>query len=341
MKTELIVTVDTEEEGLWGGEYRRLNNPVTNVRGAERFQQVCDAFGVRPTYLVDAAVVQDDEAASLLKGIQDDGRAEIGAHVHPWCNPPLDEETSRRNSFLCNLPEALQRQKIAWLTDAIRDRMGQRPVSFRAGRYGLDIVGARILADLDYVVDSSVIPFSDFSAQGGPDFDDAPSDPYLVEGDDLVRPGPVDRAGLLEVPVTVGYSHGGFRFAHRLRRFAARPLLRQLRCVGIVDRMGLARRIKLSPEQSSGANMRVLADVRCRQSAPSLVLMLHSSSLVPGLSPYAPDSASLERLYARLTEVFTHCLGDLNCTTATLGQFGRRFSSSLRSQSGAPQRDPK
>ena len=339
MKTELIVTVDTEEEGLWGGEYRRVNNTVTNVHGAARFQRVCESSGIRPTYLIDAAVVQDDEAVSLLKGFQDDGRAEIGAHVHPWCNPPLEEETSRRNSFLCNLPEALQRQKITWLTDAIQDRTGQRPVSFRAGRYGLDIVGARILADLDYVVDSSVIPFSDFSAQDGPDFDDAPSDPYFVDDHDLVRPGPADSAGVLEVPVTVGYSRDGFRFAHRLRRFAARPVLRQLRCVGLVDRLGLARRIKLSPEQASGANMRVLADVRCRQAAPSLVLMLHSSSLVPGLSPYAPDNASLERLYARLSEVFAHCLGNLGCTTATLGQFGRRFSSGLRSQGGAPPRD--
>lgn len=326
MRTEFIVTVDTEEEGLWGGEYRSENNTVTNVRGAERFQKVCDSFGIKPTYVIDAAVVQDDEAADRMRGFQDAGRAEVGAHVHPWCNPPLGEETNRRNSFLCNLPEALQRRKISWLTDAIHERIGRRPVSFRAGRYGLDAAGARILADLGYVVDSSVIPFSDFSAQDGPDFDNAPCDPYFVSDADLARPSETDAAPLLEVPVTVGYSHGRFQLAHGVRRFAGGPILRSLRCVGIVDRLGIARRIKFSPEQASETDMRALANVRCRQRAPCLVLLLHSSSLVAGFSPYAPDEAALERLYRRLTAIFEHCLVTLNCTTATLGAFGRRLS---------------
>jgi len=192
--TSFVVTVDTEEEGLWNGEFRRTGYTVENTRGIERFQKLCDRYGVRPTYLVDAPVVQDERSVVLLREINDDGRCEIGAHLHPWCNPPFEEELNERNSYLCNLPKSLQRAKIEWLTQTIEELFGQRPTSFRAGRYGLDIRGARILAELGYLVDSSVIPFSDFRADGGPDFSDAPWWPYSVRDGSLTRPEETRRA---------------------------------------------------------------------------------------------------------------------------------------------------
>src|SRR5262245_26219040 len=180
MMSTLIVTIDTEEEGLWGGCYRRTGNTVENIQHVPRFQALCDGFGVRPTYLIDAAVVEDERAAGLLRKIQDDGRCEIGTHLHPWCNPPFEEEIVPRNSYLCNLPLPLQRAKLSWLTERIEERMARRPTAFRAGRYGLDIVGARLLEALGYAVDSSVIPFTSYSGEEGPDFSDAPQTPYFV-----------------------------------------------------------------------------------------------------------------------------------------------------------------
>ena len=170
MTTQLIVTIDTEEEGLWGGEYRSTGNTVENVRGIERFQTLCDRFGIQPTYLVDAPVVQDDFAVELLRDIQEQGRCEIGSHLHPWCNPPFNGNgrCDSYHSYQCNLQEAEQRDKLIWLTETIEVRFGRRPTSFRAGRYGLDIVGAWILEELGYQVDSSVITFSNFSNDGGP-----------------------------------------------------------------------------------------------------------------------------------------------------------------------------
>ena len=43
---------------------------VHNVRGVERFQQLCDRFDLRPTYLVDTPVAADDWAAETLRGYQ-------------------------------------------------------------------------------------------------------------------------------------------------------------------------------------------------------------------------------------------------------------------------------
>jgi hypothetical protein len=255
MPVDLIVTVDTEEEGLWSGTFRTQHNTVANIQQVPRFQQLCDRFGIKPTYLVDWPVLDDEAAVGVLDGIQQSGRCEIGAHLHPWCTPPLDgHAVTPRETYMCNLPETSQRDKLAGLTDCVQQRFGTRPTSFRAGRYGLDATGARLLAQLGYLVDSSVLPFTDYSAESGPDFREAPWRPYYFNGDDLAVPH--DEGALLEVPVSVGFSRADIAAAARWRRWAERPWPRRLRMVGALDRLGVARRIKFTPEQASLAEMK-------------------------------------------------------------------------------------
>ncbi|NQU25302.1 MAG: hypothetical protein HQ567_28795 [Candidatus Nealsonbacteria bacterium] len=318
-RTALIVTVDTEEEGLWGGTYRTTGNTVENTRGIVRFQELCDRFEIRPTYVIDTPVVEDDRSVETLKGLQDSDRCEIGAHLHPWCAPPFEEELNGHNSYTCNLPEPLQREKLARLTDRIEQRFARRPTSFRAGRYGLDIVGARILEDLGYLVDSSVICFHDYSAEGGPDFHSAPYKPYRIGKEDLRLPDDIGR--LLEVPVSVGFSWSKFAWAQRIRQFAMRPALQPFRLVGILDRLNLVRRIKFGPEQSDAARMKQLADAYLANAAPCMVMLLHSSSLMPGHSPYAPSEAALEQMYDEMETTFEYCRRRLAMESATLTEF--------------------
>ena len=332
MKPELIVTVDTEEDGLWSGTYPRIGQTVRNIRGIEHFQHICDRFEIHPTYLIDAPVAQDDCAVGILRDIQESGRGEIGTHVHPWCNPPFEEESTPRNSYLCNLPASLQEQKIAWLTTAIEERFGLRPTSFRAGRYGLDSIGASILQQQGYLVDSSVLPFYDYSAEGGPDFTRFPHDPYLVGPAGLDAPDP--SGTLLEVPVTVGYTAGNFRRAHALREFAARPPLRHMRAVGLLDRLGLVQRIKFCPEKVGFAPMKHLFDLRRAQRAECVVLMFHSSSLLPGASPYVPNDKTLEVFFSSLVQLFDYVICEHQCSSCTLTEFARRRRNAPQSKEG-------
>jgi len=320
----LIVTVDTEEEGLWGGNYRSHGNTVTNVRGVARFQDLCQRHGIQPTYLVDTPVVESDECVELLGTIQQSGACEIGAHLHPWCAPPLVEAPSRRNSFTCNLPEPLQREKLTGLTDAIQKRFGVRPTSFRAGRYGLDGHGARILIDLGYEIDSSVIAYSDFSNQGGPNFMSAPETPYRVDGGDLCMPD--SRGRLWEAPVSVGYQRFDFRRASRLQQLAGHRLLKPLHVAGLLDRTGIVRRIKFSPEQATASNMRRLVDRYRARGAPCMVMMLHSSSLAPGFSPYVPTRERLDQMLDDLDHTFRYCVEQKGMTSMTMTQFARHLS---------------
>jgi len=323
---QLLVTIDTEEDNAWRAGFRASGHTVENTRGIERFQRLCEDFRVRPTYLIDTPIAEDARSVEMLTAFQHAGQCEVGAHLHPWCAPPFGEPGGVRESFLCNLPADVQRDKLARLTDTIEQRTGRRPTSFRAGRYGLDMVGARILADLGYEVDSSVIPFTSYAAEEGPDFSHAPFRPYYLDAADFTQPH--DAGFLLEVPVTVGYNRHDFLRSNRIHRLTAAPVLKQLRLRGFLDRLGILRRIKLSPEQADASEMQTLVDIYHAQGQDAVVLMFHSSSLVAGGSPYVPSETEFHRFYEKLNAIFRHCVETRHMRCETLTEFARQYRSS-------------
>lgn len=318
--------MDTEEEGLWNETFPTSGWTVQNVQQLPVFQELCDRWKVKPTYFVDAAVIQDASAVSILRRIADERGGEIGAHLHPWCNPPLQEVHSPRDSFLCNLPADLQKAKITWLTERIEQVLGCRPYAFRAGRYGLDDVGLQLIIDHDYKVDSSVMPFTDYREYGGPVFDGVPACPYYVSGS-LTQCTP--EGPLLEVPVSVGYNWKDFEAAHQFLDTLRRSrLLRWMRMEGILHRLRWLQRIKLSPEQATAGQMCTLIDCLLAQGCPAAVLMFHSSSLLPGASPYVRNEHQLRDFLERLQHVFWHCLEQRGMQSGTLQEFAQAFNTS-------------
>ncbi len=115
------------------------------------------------------------------------------------------------------------------------------------------------------------------------------------------------------------------------------PGLRHLKMVGILDRVGIARRVKLSPEQSDATRMKSLVDALLAQNAPCAVLMLHSSSLIVGTSPYVRTPDDLERLYRRLDEVFTYCCKHCEMNAPTLTRFANDYRDQDAAQSATSQ----
>ena len=91
----LVVTIDTEEEGRWSSSYPADGHTCENILRLDRVQRIFEKLGVIPTYLVDHPVVVDQRAREVIRDYARRERAEIGAHLHPWCNPPFSAVHAR------------------------------------------------------------------------------------------------------------------------------------------------------------------------------------------------------------------------------------------------------
>lgn len=290
-----LVFVDTEEEFDWSQPRRRDATATTAIASLPEFQALADAHGFRPCYLIDYPVATDCEAAAILRGWAAAGTCDIGTQLHPWVNPPHEEEVTTRNSFCGNLPEALEREKLRLLSHEIERATGVRPVVYRAGRYGVGASTAAILEDAGYRMDVSVRPYFDYSPEGGPNFRRHDPRPWWV--------GPQGR--VLEVPLGVTFTGPLRRFSRFLRGESPSAGRRS----ALLSRSGLATRIALTPEDMPLDDVRRAIDVMLADGLALLSFSFHSPSLVPGHTPYVRTSADLSSFYGWWDGVLAHLNG--------------------------------
>lgn len=315
------MTIDTEEEFDWSGDFSSANRAVTHFSRLERLQDLFDEVGVRPTYVVDHPVASTDESIDVLRGFLRRGTCEVGAHVHPWVNPPIEEKVSARNSFLCNLPQSLQRQKIEELTRAITSAFGQAPTTFKAGRYGLDFELAGDLCELGYTADNSVIAYMDFSSYHGPDYTQFSHQPYwLIPPNDSAKG---KGHGLLEIPCTVGFTRRPFETWSRLYRLLANTPLSTLHLIGVMWRLGILRKTPLTPEGTEVTDLLRLVDVLASESDVILNVTLHSPSIAPGHTPYVRSEPELDEFLSRLKKLLLHAINRYDARCLTLREFAQ------------------
>jgi len=290
----LIVSIDTEEDN-----WHRSRHDVTteNIQELRPLAAFLGRLGVRPTYFTAYQVAVEHGAADVLREVCDGGRGEIAAHLHPWNTPPLTEAFVPRNSMLKNLPAELQLAKLRRLTAALEASFDFAPRAFRAGRYGLGRDTVAALLCCGYRVDSSVMPFVSWEeVDEGPTFVGAPLVAYrLAQGLDVTRAA--EGGDLLEIPLSSGFSRRPFSLWGRVRHALDAVPLRPLRLVEVAARAGLIKRIVLSPEVASVADMLTLSRRLLEQGVRHLQLSWHSPSLKPGLSPFTTTAAHVARLY--------------------------------------------
>jgi hypothetical protein len=289
--TRSLLTVDTEEEFDWSGPFTRDKHGLTHVPSIVRFQDFCESLGVVPVYLVDWPIATDPASIEIIGGAVKAGRAEVGIQLHPWVNPPFDEEVSVHNSFAGNLPPELERAKFFRLRDTIAENFGI-PLIYRAGRYGLGPATAGLLREAGVPIDSSVRANVDYSAGHGPDYSRHPLHPYWVDAGRT----------LLELPLTTVY-FGMLRRQGRLVDTLARrlPLMS-----GALARAGLLERIALTPEGVTADEALRGIDMAIDDRLPLLVLSFHSPSLAAGHTPYVRDAGDLERLYDWFARIYAY-----------------------------------
>ena len=278
-----LLTVDTEEEFDWTKPLAREGHGLDHVLRLGKFQEFCENEGVVPVYLVDWPIVQSARAAEILRGPVAAGKAEIGVQLHPWVNPPFEEEVTPHNSFAGNLPRELERAKFSRLRDAIEQTFEAAPAIYRAGRYGVGPNSAAMLAEGGVAIDTSVRANFDYSAGEGPDFRRHPLVPYWLD----------ESKTLLELPLTTVFwgmlrRQGGWLY----------PALSRLpRLRGVLARAGLLERIPLTPEGVTVEEAIHGIDIALDDRLPVLVLSFHSPSLQPGHTPYVRSEDDLDALY--------------------------------------------
>ncbi len=288
----VLLTVDTEEEFDWNAPFRRDGHGVEHVRQLARFQHFCEEIGAYPVYLVDWPITEATQAVEVIGDAVARGTAELGMQLHPWVNPPFDEELNSRNSFPGNLPPELEAAKFDALHERVRSVFGTDPLIYRAGRYGVGDATAAMLKDAGVPIDTSVRSLFDYSAQGGPDFSGHPVQPYWVDRTQSV----------LELPLTStfwGLLRRQGTSVHRLQRhvptfFAA------------FSRLRLLERIALTPEGVTIEEAIRGIDIALDEATPLLVLSFHSPSLAPGFTPYAPDQAGVAAIYDWLRAIYAY-----------------------------------
>jgi glycosyltransferase involved in cell wall biosynthesis len=305
----LFVVVDTEAEFDWRENFDRSLTSVNSMRQQSRAQDIFDFYGARPIYVVDYAVASQAEGYEPLREIFDRHACAIGAHLHPWVNPPFEEAISEHNSYGGNLPAGLEERKLRALVAMIQQSFGISPLFFKAGRYGVGRRTIETLVRLGIEVDFSILPLADLRGRGGPDFRFAKAKPYRV--------GP---SRILSVPMTRGQFGLLAPLPPRLHGALRSPLATRFHLPGILSRTHLANTVTLTPEGASAQEQIQLLKSMVSRGYRTFTLHYHSPSLAKH-TPYVTSEAELKAFLLNLETVcqfFFETLGGMPGNPADL-----------------------
>jgi len=311
----LVVVIDTEEEFNWAQEFDTRSRSTTNIQFQPLAQSVFDRHGVIPTYVIDYPVADTASAVSVLRTIAESGRCQIGAHLHPWVNPPYEETVNSLNSYPGNLPPRLETEKLRLLTERIDEAFESRPTIYKAGRYGIGNSTFDALAGLGFETDVSVVPHTDFSDQLGPDFTRFPTGPFRTSQGIAALPLSVHFVGIL---ASVGPG---------LFPCLSTPLAKQARLPGIAARLGLLERLRLSPEGHTLADMKRQTMAAIDRGERYFMLTYHSSALLPGATEYVRSDADRIAFLRRLEGYLIFFKNICGGRTTTIGELTQSLES--------------
>ncbi|HYF38140.1 MAG TPA: hypothetical protein VD930_00535 [Gemmatimonadales bacterium] len=315
-----LITIDTEGDNLWAAP-REIT--TRNAAFLPRFQQLCEKYGLKPTYLTNYEMVCAPAYQAFARDVLERDTAEIGMHLHAWNSPPLEQLTDddfRYQPYLIEYPEHLIRAKVELLTRLLVDTFGCKMISHRAGRWSFNEVYARVLVEQGYRVDCSVTPHvtwhrmkGDPNQKGGTDFSRYPEVPYRVDLRDISQPGD---SPLLEVPMTIMQS-----------RSAALRKIGDSMPYGSLPARAWNRlfppRLWLQPNGRNRSQMLEILDRALEERRQYVEFTLHSSEFMPGGSPTFQTEESIEKLYGDMEQLFSRAAQSFR--GGTLSEFEQSF----------------
>jgi len=297
-----IISIDTEEDN-W--DNFKDKPTLKNIQKIPALQELFDRYKVRPTYLITYPVACDKPSVEILKSILDSGKCEIGTHLHPWNTPPVQEVLNEKNRMLNNLSRELQFKKLKNLHYKIKEEFNCTPVSFRAGRYGLNNDLTKNLMKLDYRIESSTTPFLDWSFLDGPDFSDFYMlNPYRFSSHNFKEKS--EKGELIEVPLSAGYLQKEFRLANTIFKKLKKRPIRYFKIIGILSLIGLLNRVRLTPEGYRISEMKKLIRAMMKNNVKFYNISFHSNTLFPGQTPFVSSNKELDLFLKKLEDIIKY-----------------------------------
>ncbi|HEK0791897.1 TPA: polysaccharide deacetylase family protein [Proteus mirabilis] len=295
-KPAFIITLDTEGDNLWENEH---NITTQNTHFLPRFQQLCERFQFKPVWLTNYEMAIDEAYIEFAQDVIARNTGEIGMHLHAWNSPPivaLTDNDLHYQPYLIEYPKSQMRDKIAFMTDLLENKLQTKMLSHRAGRWAFNETYAQLLIEFGYQVDCSVTPKVDWrftkgdpAQSGGTDYSNFPSHAYFMDVNDISKAG---NSTLLEVPMSIQYKHSPFmnkikRGYDRLRGKRRSPSVNWLR-----------------PKGENAQQMIEVAQKSLAQGHSHIEFMLHSSEFMPGGSPTFRTEQDIDGLYNDLETLF-------------------------------------
>jgi hypothetical protein len=316
MDTYLVITIDTEIDS----PRSKPEFPYTlkNIKALPKLQRIFKKYNARPTYLITYPVSQNKESVGIFNEFLKTDEIEIGAHLHPWTNPPLGSEKERLEQTYPHNSE-LELKKLINLTKAIEKSFSKKPLSYRAGRYGFDEESLNHIEQLGFLVDTSITPTVNWSFDGGPNFASFDTNnPYFLDRKDIRKEG---LSPVLEVPISIIINKSLPRSLEKI--YCNLPL--ELKSV--FKKAGLIKTIWLRPSVSSFLDMKFISNLLLERQSPVLNMMFHSNEIMPGTSPYIKTEMELDRFFFDLEAILDYLLYQKKVKSKTLSELYNIFSS--------------
>lgn len=312
----LQVVIDTEAGFEWDKGIWTDVGKVDSIVGLRDCFDIFRNYGVRPALVVDYPIITGRESSQIIRNLAAEG-CEIGVHLHAWNTPPTLSPMDDWHSFSGNLGPGFERMKIEELARRIEDQIGERPRTFKSGRYGLGPNTIDSLMALGFTTDLSICPAFDYSSMGGPDFTHFSS-----------RPGWFGAPkGLLSLPTTAGWLGWLAGSGERLSLLLGSRPGRIMRLRHLAARTNAFYPVRLSPEGNDLETIKRLTLNLYNAGLRVFTLSMHSPTFQTGNTPYSRSDAELARIVNDTNAYLAFFRDELGGTFATPSEIRRRLTS--------------
>jgi hypothetical protein len=254
-----------------------------------KLNDIFKEYEIKPTLFVTYQVARQQSHQDLLISLQEKWQAEIGAHLHHWNTPPIEELAYAQPVPSELISSQLLEAKIESLF-AVLAEMNVSPVSFRMGRFNLGPKIFNLLERTPILVDSSIAPMR--KEYGGPACIRAPVDPYFP---DPGNPRILGDSKILEVPVTILPVLNGLD--RWLERLEATPAVPKSAVWWIAKYVAS---ISIQPMALGLRRLKAAARLHRSRGGRVLTMYFHSSELMAGGCPQHSTEDDVDRFLKKL-----------------------------------------